>query len=45
MGRHDSALHQPKRQDFEHYVGRGISACDRWRNSFAAFLAGRGSSA
>jgi hypothetical protein len=29
----------PKSAYFSHYGGRGITLCDRWRESFAAFLA------
>jgi hypothetical protein len=32
----------PKRKEFERYGGRGISICDRWRSSFADFLADMG---
>ena len=28
----------PRNKDFSYYGGRGISICDRWRNSFSAFL-------
>ncbi len=30
--------HNPKAQAFPSYGARGISVCDRWRNSFRAFL-------
>jgi hypothetical protein len=29
----------PKRRDYERYGGRGITVCERWRNSFADFWA------
>jgi hypothetical protein len=32
----------PRRRGYEHYGGRGIRVCDRWRNSFAMFLADMG---
>lgn len=32
----------PKRPDYRYYGARGIFVCDRWLNSFAAFLADMG---
>lgn len=32
----------PNRPDYRYYGGRGITVCDSWRNSFAAFLADMG---
>ena len=29
----------PKLRSYRHYGARGITVCDRWRNSFSAFLA------
>ena len=35
---HQNRCYNPKSQDFPNYGGRGIKMCDRWRNSFEAFL-------
>lgn len=32
----------PKACDFRHYGGRGITVCDRWRDSYESFLADMG---
>jgi hypothetical protein len=32
----------PKRTNFQYYGGRGITVCDRWLNSFDAFVADMG---
>lgn len=32
----------PNKDDYEYYGGRGIQVCDRWRDSFADFLADMG---
>jgi hypothetical protein len=32
----------PSNQDFKNYGGRGITFCDRWLNSFEAFIADMG---
>ena len=29
--------YDPNRKEYPHYGGRGISVCDEWRNSYAAF--------
>lgn len=34
--------HNPKNKDYRHYGGRGIVVCQRWRESFPAFLADMG---
>jgi hypothetical protein len=34
--------HNPRDVRFQHYGGRGIKVCVRWRRSFAAFLADMG---
>lgn len=30
--------HNPTDKDFKHYGGRGITVCDKWRNSFVDFF-------
>jgi len=34
--------YEPARRDFQHYGGRGIRVCDRWREAFENFLADMG---
>lgn len=33
----------PKAPDYSHYGGKGVSVCDRWRNSFEDFFSDMGS--
>lgn len=33
-----SRCYNPRRREWKHYGGRGIKICERWRNSYAAFL-------
>lgn len=35
-------VYNPKATDYQHYGGRGIEVCDRWRHSFENFLADMG---
>lgn len=37
-----SRCHNPNSQSFHSYGARGISVCDKWRNSYTAFLADMG---
>lgn len=37
-----SRCHNPKNAAYENYGGRGIEVCQRWRESFANFLADMG---
>ncbi len=34
--------HDPRRKDYPRYGGKTITVCDRWRDSFAAFLGDMG---
>ncbi len=34
--------YRPSHENYKHYGGRGITVCDRWRDSFADFLADLG---
>lgn len=37
-----SRCYREKDRKYPHYGGRGIAMCDRWRNSFQAFIADMG---
>lgn len=37
-----SRCRNPKAKGFQHYGGRGISVCQRWENSYEAFLSDMG---
>jgi hypothetical protein len=37
-----SRCHDPKSRDYPGWGGRGIIVCERWRNSFKAFLEDNG---
>jgi hypothetical protein len=39
---HGKTARDPTHKDFKYYGGKGVIVCERWRNSFRAFLADMG---